>query len=306
MKRLHISICRDTEARKVITIATEGRAPRDRAYVLWLKAGGSKAPKGTLIKIAKELNVTDGTIRKWKLCDEWESLEKTGSNVLIKKKNGTEQKTKNERKNGTERKELSQKDKAKEMYLYGVPNKEICQETGVKPETLSTWVTRYSWLKERENIYIKIQDEMYKKLIDQRKEEINKTYTYVGIIRDMTMAKVLGQEIDKETQQYKKQLRGKELAAEMSALNTALKTIEDSLKIQNRLLGIPDGETLGTSITREFEIQLRADLERQKIIVEKTKVTGDADNQNEIMEYLDKFKSQLEKDKKQWQQSTMK
>ena len=147
---------------------------------------------------------------------------------------------------------------------------------------------------------------MYKKLIDQRKEEINKTYTYVGIIRDMTMAKVLGQEIDKETQQYKKQLRGKELAAEMSALNTALKTIEDSLKIQNRLLGIPDGETLGTSITREFEIQLRADLERQKIIVEKTKVTGDADNQNEIMEYLDKFKSQLEKDKKQWQQSMMK
>lgn len=278
----------------MITIATEGRAPRDRAYVLWLKAGGSKAPKGTLIKIAKELNVTDGAIRKWKLCDEWESLEKTGSNVLIKKKNGTE------------RKELSQKDKAKEMYLYGVPNKEICQETGVKPETLSTWVTRYSWLKERENIYIKIQDEMYKKLIDQRKEEINKTYTYVGIIRDMTMAKVLEQEIDKETQQYKKQLRGKELAAEMSALNTALKTIEDSLKIQNRLLGIPDGETLGTSITREFEIQLRADLERQKIIVEKTKVTGDADNQNEIMEYLDKFKSQLEKDKKQWQQSTMK
>lgn len=120
------------------------------------------------------------------------------------------------------------------------------------------------------------------------------------------MAKVLGQEIDKETQQYKKQLRGKELAAEMSALNTALKTIEDSLKIQNRLLGIPDGETLGASITREFEFQLRADLERQKIIVEKTKVTGDADNQNEIMEYLDKFKSQLEKDKKQWQQSMMK
>ena len=105
MKRLHISICRDTEARKVITIATEGRAPRDRAYVLWLKAGGSKAPKGTLIKIAKELNVTDGTIRKWKLCDEWESLEKTGSNVLIKKKerNGTKTEERTKERNGTKR-----------------------------------------------------------------------------------------------------------------------------------------------------------------------------------------------------------
>ena len=42
---------------------------RDKAYVLWLKAGGSKAKRGILNSIAEELKINVSLLRKWKCID---------------------------------------------------------------------------------------------------------------------------------------------------------------------------------------------------------------------------------------------
>lgn len=78
------------------------------------------------------------------------------------------------------------------MYLAGTSNSEIQTQLNIKRTTLDNWIRRYHWLKEKEDIYIKIQDELQEKLIEKRKSEIETSYKYVSILRDLTMAKILG------------------------------------------------------------------------------------------------------------------
>ena len=65
----------------VIKISRARDSTRQEAYVLWLKYGGKKAPKGTLVKIAKELGTSDVLVRKWKLIDSWENPKKKNATV---------------------------------------------------------------------------------------------------------------------------------------------------------------------------------------------------------------------------------
>ncbi len=66
-----------------------GRDPaRDKAKLLWLNAGGERAPKGILKDIALELGKSDNQIRKWKNLDNWGSGNKTKSNSNVTKSNG--------------------------------------------------------------------------------------------------------------------------------------------------------------------------------------------------------------------------
>lgn len=50
---------------------------RDRAKELWETAGGSKAPRGTLKKIAENLGIEYSVIRAWKSKDDWDKKPKS-------------------------------------------------------------------------------------------------------------------------------------------------------------------------------------------------------------------------------------
>ena len=193
------------------------------------------------------------------------------------------------------------------MYLAGTSNSEIQTQLNIKRTTLDNWIRWYHWLKEKEDIYIKIQDELQEKLIETRKREIENSYEYVSILRDLTMDKILGQEKDEDKKdsdgnpKYKKKLNGKELSAELNALSNAMKIIEESNTFQNKILGFTDHQIIATSIMKEYEFEIKAIIEREKIDIEKQKVTGNTDENEELLKTLNKFLEKLERDKKTWE-----
>ena len=63
---------------------TMNKNQKEKAFALWLEEGGINAPRGTLNKIAKALNVTDGTVRGWKNREKWDERA-TGKPKIIKK-----------------------------------------------------------------------------------------------------------------------------------------------------------------------------------------------------------------------------
>lgn len=289
----------------VIKISRTRDPTRQEAYVLWLKYGGKKAPKGTLAKIAKELGTSDVLIRKWKLIDSWENPKKKKTTVTKgNKKNVTSSKKKG---TVTGDEKIPIQLKAKEMYLAGTSNSEIQTQLNIKRTTLDNWIRRYHWLKEKEDIYIKIQDELQEKLIEKRKSEIEVSYKYVSILRDLTMAKILGQEKDGDKKEldgspkYKEKLKGKELSAELNALSNAMKIIEESNTFQNKILGLTDHQIIATSIMKEYEFEIKAIIEREKIDVERKKVTGNTEENEELLKALNEFLEKLERDKKIWE-----
>ncbi|WP_339966423.1 phage terminase small subunit-related protein [Fusobacterium ulcerans] len=289
----------------MIKISRTRDPTRQKAYVLWLQYGGKKAPKGTLAKIARELGTSDILIRKWKFIDSWDNPKKKKTTVT----NGNKKNVTSSKKDGTVTgdEEVPTQLKAKAMYLGGTSNSEIQTELNIKRTTLDNWIRRYHWLKEKEDIYIKIQDELQEKLIEKRKSEIEISYKYVSILRDLTMAKILGQEKDGDKKEldgkpkYKEKIKGKELAAELSALSNAMKIIEESNTFQNKILGLTDHAVIASSVTREYEFQTRSIIERDKVEVERKKVTGNTDENEELLKALNEFLGKLERDKKTWE-----
>lgn len=289
----------------VIKISRARDPTRQEAYVLWLKYGGKKAPKGTLAKIAKELETSDVLIRKWKFVDSWDKPKKKNVTVTKGNKKNVTSSKKKETVTGDEK--VPTQLKAKEMYLAGTSNSEIQTQLNIKRTTLDNWIRRYHWLKEKEDIYIKIQDELQEKLIETRKREIENSYEYVFILRDLTMDKILGQEKDEDKKdsngnpKYKEKLSGKELSAELNALSNAMKIIEESNTFQNKILGLTDHQIIATSIMKEYEFEIKAIIEREKVDIEKQKVTGNTDENEELLKTLNKFLEKLERDKKTWE-----
>lgn len=289
----------------MIKISRARDPTRQEAYVLWLKYGGKKAPKGTLAKIAKELETSDVLIRKWKFVDSWDKPKKKNVTVTKGNKKNVTSSKKKETVTGDEK--VPTQLKAKEMYLAGTSNSEIQTQLNIKRTTLDNWIRRYHWLKEKEDIYIKIQDELQEKLIETRKREIENSYEYVFILRDLTMDKILGQEKDEDKKdsngnpKYKEKLSGKELSAELNALSNAMKIIEESNTFQNKILGLTDHQIIATSIMKEYEFEIKAIIEREKVDIEKQKVTGNTDENEELLKTLNKFLEKLERDKKTWE-----
>lgn len=247
---------------------------RDKAYVLWLKAGGSKAKRGILNSIAEELKINVSLLRKWKCIDNWEEKEKRKSN----KSNITNIVTKTITKGNDEIADNKQKFlKAETMYVSGHSNKEIAQTLNIKIGTINTWSSRYDWLSKRMEVQLKVMDILYEKVIEKRIEDIEKIYGYVDIIRNLIMNCIINKE---------KSIKDK--ATEISALSGALKVIEDSNRFQNRLIGLTDNPI--NLITREYEVKANKNSELSN------------NEENKVIETIKEFQKKLERDKSLWSQ----
>lgn len=247
---------------------------RDKAYVLWIKAGGSKAKRGILNSIAKELEINVSLLRKWKCIDEWEAKEKRKGN----KSNITHIIDKSITKENPELSEKKQNFiKAEAMYMAGSSNQEISQTLNIKIGTVNTWSSRYDWLNKRMEIQLKVMDLLYEKVINKRIDDIEKVYEYVDIIRKLIMNCIISKE---------KSIKDK--ATEISALSGALKVIEDSNRIQNRLIGLSDNPL--NLIVKEREININ-------------KNNGlSSGEENKVIETIKEFQKKLERDKVKWSQ----
>ena len=100
---------------------------------LYEESGGVNAPKGTLKKMAQELDVPEGTTRRWK----HEHIKKNKQNVHKKKSERTE-KAKKKKYTDNEKKDVVKK------YLDGMDRKEIEEETGMHLATIDRLIQKYS------------------------------------------------------------------------------------------------------------------------------------------------------------------
>lgn len=247
---------------------------RDKAYVLWLKAGGSKSKRGILNNIAKDLGINVSLLRKWKCIDNWEEKEKRKSD----KSNITYITDKSIPKDEVEFSENKQKYvKAEAMYVAGCSNQDIAQTLNIKIGTVNTWSSRYDWLNKRMEVQLKVMDILYEKVIEKRVADIEKIYGYVDIIRNLIMTCIVNKE---------KSI--KEKATEISALSGALKVIEDSNRFQNRLIGLSDNPI--SLITREYEVKANKNSELS------------TNEENKVIETIKEFQKKLERDKSLWSQ----
>lgn len=80
-----------------------------------------------------------------------------------------------------------------------------------------------------------------------------------------------------------------------------MKIIEESNTFQNKILGLTDHQIIATSIMKEYEFEIKAIIEREKIDVERKKVTGNTDENEELLKALNEFLGKLERDKKTWE-----
>lgn len=62
--------------------------PKEKAFNLWKEAGGEKAPKGTLKKIAEETGLPEGTIRRLK-SEKWMPERMASVRASVQTKNAT-------------------------------------------------------------------------------------------------------------------------------------------------------------------------------------------------------------------------
>ena len=136
---------------------------KEKAYVMWLQAGGIKSPKGTLNKIAKVLGVTSGTVRGWKSKDNWESKCNV-ANVATVVIDDVATDKKNEIEN-------SNIIKANEMYLAGASANKIAKTIQVNTSTVCRWISRYKWKETRERLLIKVTDKLFEKHKRERFKE---------------------------------------------------------------------------------------------------------------------------------------
>lgn len=235
---------------------------KEKAYVMWLQAGGIKSPKGTLNKIAKVLGVTSGTVRGWKSKDNWESKCNV-ANVATVVIDDVATDKKNEIEN-------SNIIKANEMYLAGASANKIAKTIQVNTSTVCRWISRYKWKETRERLLIKVTDKLFEKHKRERFKERESSYKYAGLIRMLAIQKLTGKEYavgENGEKTLLPRLKGKSLAAEMSALTMAMKLIEDTNNFQDRILGIKNMDNLLTDITNEYKDNIKQIFEEKKLIL---------------------------------------
>lgn len=235
---------------------------KEKAFVMWLQAGGVKAPKGTLNKIAKVLGVTSGTVRGWKSKENWENKCNVADVATVVIEDVATKK----------KKEVENTNiiKANEMYLAGASANKIAKTIQVNTSTVCRWISRYKWKETRERLLIKVTDELFKKHKRERFKERESSYRYAGLIRMLAIQKLTGKEYsigeDGEKVLLPK-LKGKVLAAEMSALTMAMKLIEDTNNFQDRILGIKNMDNLLTDITNEYKDNIKQIFEEKKLVL---------------------------------------
>ena len=290
---------------------TTNKNQKEKAFALWLEQGGINAPRGTLNKIAKALNVTDGTVRGWKNKEKWyeratgkaETVKKNSKIVATKKKKVKKiVKSSNENDNvATEKTEDRPKERileANDMFLKGKSATDIAKKLNVSVSTVTRWRTKYKWVETRERLLIKVTDKLYEKYKRERLKERESSYKFAGLIRSMTMQKLTGKEfIVKDGEKiYLPKLSGKMLAAELSAMSLAIKVLEDTNKYQDNLLGIKDMPSLMTDITESYKFEKRQEIEKEKIQIDKSRISGSTEENEAVISALEDLKKKVQRD----------
>ena len=305
-------------------MTTKAREPtkninqKEKAFALWLEYGGINAPRGTLSKIAEALNVTDGTVRGWKNREKWdekalkfsnESETVAGKKAKKDKKVATkEQKIRNAIKN-KEKKEVVATEKMKnsseinivkanELFLQGKSATDIAKKINVAVSTITRWRTKYKWVEAKERLLIKVTNKLYEKYKKERFKERESSYKYAGLIRSMTMQKLTGKEfiVKDGKKEYFPKLVGKMLAAELSAMSLAIKVLEDTNRYQDNLLGLKDMTTLTNDITELYKFERRQELEKEKIQIDKSRISGSTEENEAVISALEEIKKKVQRD----------
>lgn len=265
---------------------------KEKAYIMWLQAGGVKSPKGTLNKIANVLGVTAGTVRGWKSKDNWNSKCNVATNVpVVEGDVATEENNKIENSNIV---------KANEMYLAGTSANKIAKVLDVNTSTICRWISKYKWKETRERLLIKVTDKLFNKHKRERLKERENSYRYAGLIRTLAIQKLTGKEyaVGEDGQKtLLPRLKGKALAAEINALAMTMKLIEDTNNFQDRMLGINNMDSLLAGIVDEYNRNITKNFDEKKLVLstelkilelENKYNDGDSGNQNNDLDDYDK------------------
>ena len=235
---------------------------KEKAFIMWLQLGGNNSPKGTLTKIAKALGVSSGTVRGWKSREKWDSKCNVANSTTVTLGDVVESQKENNKKHNII--------KANEMYLAGTNANKIAKELGVNASTVCRWISRYKWKETRERLLIKVTDILFNKYKKERLKERESSYKYAGLIRALAIQKITGKEYSIGEDGEKKlipRMRGKYLAAEISALTMAMKLIEDTNNFQDRMLGINNMDNLLANIVDEYNRNIDKEFETKKFIL---------------------------------------
>lgn len=86
------------------------------------------------------------------------------------------------------------------------------------------------------------------------------------------------------------------LAAELSAMSLAIKVLEDTNKYQDNLLGIKDMPSLMSDITESYKFENRQELEKEKIQIDKSRISGSTEENEAIISALEELKKKVQRD----------
>ena len=187
---------------------------------------------------------------------------------------------------------------ANDMFLKGKSATDIAKKLKVTVSTVTRWRTKYKWVEKRERLLIKVTDKLYEKYKKERLKERESSYKFAGLIRSMTMQKLTGKEfIMKDGEKvYLPKLSGKMLAAELSAMSLAIKVLEDTNKYQDNLLGIKDMPSLMSDITESYKFENRQELEKEKIQIDKSRISGSTEENEAVVSTLKLIQKRMERD----------
>ena len=297
---------------------TTNKNQKEKAFALWLEYGGINAPRGTLSKIAEALNVTDGTVRGWKNREKWDEKALKFSNESgtvaekstkkDKKVATKERKIRNAIKNKEKKEAVATEKmknsseinivKANELFLQGKSATDIAKKINVAVSTITRWRTKYKWVEAKERLLIKVTNKLYEKYKKERFKERESSYKYAGLIRSMTMQKLTGKEfiVKDGKKEYLPKLVGKMLAAELSAMSLAIKVLEDTNRYQDNLLGLKDMTTLTNDITELYKFERRQELEKEKIQIDKSRISGSTEENEAVISALEEIKKKVQRD----------
>jgi len=142
-------------------------------------------------------------------------------------------------------------DKAKALYMIGIPAKELAQRLGIETNTVRQWITRYGWAKEKSTTR-----EAHTKVIDNIHAQ---TLSDVIVKHQAKVAKVYACQLDRLAETVAVTPR------EFVEIGTALKVFDD---VGRRNLGLSDsGDALGKSQVFNFNLG-QAGLPQKQVTIE--------------------------------------
>lgn len=137
---------------------------RDKAFELWKEAGGEKAPKGILKKIADELGKSETLIRKWKNIDRWNNVGNISNDIPksnVTKSNG----------NVTNEKNKINWLKLENEYVTDITQKvtlkALSKKYNISFNTVEDYSKKNNWKEKRKKYHGNVTEKIQEKLADE-------------------------------------------------------------------------------------------------------------------------------------------